>query len=57
MHFDVVEVSGANQYKVKPLELVTTCWPLMVWTSRVVPPEAAVAGRAAGRGRGVTRGR
>jgi len=24
VHFDVVEVSGANQYTVKPEELVTT---------------------------------
>ena len=39
MHFEVVEVSGANQYRVKPAELVTTCWPPMVLTSRAVPPE------------------
>jgi hypothetical protein len=39
VHFDVVEVSGANQYKVKPAELVTTCWPPMVLTAKVAPPE------------------
>ena len=30
MHFEVVDVSGTNQYKVKPLELVTTFVPLIV---------------------------
>jgi hypothetical protein len=30
LHFEVVDVSGANQYKVKPLELVTTFVPLIV---------------------------
>jgi hypothetical protein len=39
VHFEVVEVSGTNQYKVKPAALVTTCWPPMVFAARVVPPE------------------
>jgi hypothetical protein len=30
LHFEVVDVSGTNQYKVKPLELVTTFVPLIV---------------------------
>jgi hypothetical protein len=37
----VVEVSGTNQYKVKPAALVSTCWPPMVFAARVVPPELA----------------
>jgi hypothetical protein len=41
VHFEVVDVSGANQYRVKPAALVTTCWPAMVLTVRVVPPELA----------------
>jgi hypothetical protein len=40
VHFDVVEVSGANQYTVMPAELVTTCWLPMVLTARAVPPAA-----------------
>jgi hypothetical protein len=30
LHFDMVEVSGANQYKVKPLALVRTVLPPIV---------------------------
>jgi hypothetical protein len=36
---DVVDVSGANQYRVKPAELVTTWVPPIVRTIRVVPDE------------------
>ncbi|HEY1625652.1 MAG TPA: hypothetical protein VGG16_17815 [Streptosporangiaceae bacterium] len=31
MHFDIVEVSGANQYKVNPAEFVSTVFPPMVF--------------------------
>src|ERR1700730_10093051 len=37
-HLEVVEVSGANQYSVLPLELVRTAVPLMVVMFTVVPP-------------------
>jgi hypothetical protein len=37
--FDLVEVSGANQYKVKPLELVSTCLPPIVLAASLVPDE------------------
>lgn len=46
MHFEVVGVSGANQYTVNPLEVVTTWVPLIVAVARVLPPEAADAGDA-----------
>ena len=38
---DVVEVSGANQYKVKPAALVSTVVPLIVVLFRVVADELA----------------
>src|ERR1700746_2672097 len=41
VHLDVVEVSGANQYKVKPAALVSTFVPLMVVLISVVPDEPA----------------
>jgi hypothetical protein len=31
VHFDIVEVSGANQYKVNPAEFVSTVLPPMVF--------------------------
>src|ERR1700738_5702128 len=40
VHFEVVEVSGTNQYTVRPLELVSTCWLPMVLAVRVFPPWA-----------------
>jgi hypothetical protein len=43
VHFDAVEVSGANQYRVLPAESVTTCWVPMVLTVRLVPPALAAA--------------
>ena len=44
---DVVEVSGANQYRVKPTELVTTCVPPIVRLVNALPDElAAVPGEA-----------
>ena len=39
MHLDAVEVSGPNQYRVKPPALVSTCVPLMVVAISVVPDE------------------
>jgi hypothetical protein len=36
----VVEVSGANQYKTKPLALVRTWVPLTAAVPRAVPPAA-----------------
>jgi hypothetical protein len=42
VHFDVVEVSGANQYKVKPLALVRTVAPPIVVVFSA-DPEAAGA--------------
>jgi hypothetical protein len=38
---DVVEVSGTNQYKVKPAELVRTFVPLIVVLISVLPDEPA----------------
>jgi len=46
VHFDVVEVSGANQYTVRPAELVSTCWLPMVLAVKVV--ELAAEADAAG---------
>jgi hypothetical protein len=40
LQFEVVEVSGANQYKVNPLALVSTVAPLMVVVFSA-DPEAA----------------
>ena len=52
VHFDVVAVSGANQYKVKPLALVRTVAPPIVavfsadpeaaWADALVPVVAVV---------------
>jgi hypothetical protein len=47
VHLDVVEVSGANQYKVNPAELVSTWVPLIVVVFNAVP-DAADAAPAAG---------
>jgi hypothetical protein len=41
LHFDVVLVSGANQYKVKPLAFVSTVTPPIVLVSSVLPDAAA----------------
>jgi hypothetical protein len=41
VHLDVVEVSGTNQYKVKPAELVSTFVPLIVVLINVLPDELA----------------
>ena len=41
-HFDVVDVSGANEYSVKPLLLVSTVAPAIVAVFR--PPAVAAAG-------------
>jgi hypothetical protein len=38
VHFEVVEVSGTNQYKTKPLALVSTFVPPTVAVARAVPP-------------------
>jgi len=38
LHFDVVLVSGANQYKVKPLELVSTVAPPILAVLSAVAP-------------------
>jgi hypothetical protein len=43
VHLDVVEVSGANQYKVKPAELVSTWVPPIVVVFNAVPDEAPAA--------------
>ena len=50
VHLDVVEVSGTNQYKVKPAELVSTCVPLNVVLFSVVPDEPAAGLDAAAAG-------
>ena len=42
LHFDVVDVSGANEYSVKPLLLVSTVTPAIVAVFTV--PAAAAAG-------------
>jgi hypothetical protein len=39
VHFDVVEVSGTNQYKVNPAEFVTTDVPLIVFAASAAPAE------------------
>ena len=41
VHLDVVGVSGTNQYKVKPAELVSTLAPLIVVLVSVLPDELA----------------
>ena len=41
VHLDVVEVSGTNQYKVKPAELVSTVVPLIVVLLSMLPDELA----------------
>jgi hypothetical protein len=43
LHFEVVDVSGTNQYKVKPLELVTTFVPLIVAVIRAELEAGAAA--------------
>ena len=53
LHFDVVEVSGANQYRVKPWALVSTVTPPIVVVFSALPLaagalEAVVAAGAAG---------
>ena len=48
MHLEVVEVSGANQYNVKPLELVSTCVPLIVVLSTVFALALEAGAEAAG---------
>jgi hypothetical protein len=47
LQFDVVAVSGTNQYSVKPLALVSTVTPPRVAVFRAVPDELAVADAAA----------
>jgi hypothetical protein len=49
VHFDVVEVSGANQYRVKPWALVSTAAPpiVVVFSALLLDagaPEAPAAG-------------
>jgi hypothetical protein len=39
VHLELVDVSGANQYKVKPLELVSTCFPPIVLAASLVPDD------------------
>jgi hypothetical protein len=46
VHFEVVGVSGANQYRTKPLELVRTVVPLTVALWRTPPPAPAAAAEA-----------
>ena len=43
LHFDVVAVSGTNQYKVKPLALVTTVAPPILAVFSALLPAAAGA--------------
>src|SRR5690348_17147081 len=40
LHFDVAAVSGTNQYKVKPLPLVTTVAPPILAVFSALPPAA-----------------
>src|SRR6476646_4345387 len=40
LHFDVVAVSGTNQYKVRPLPLVTTVAPPILAVFSALPPAA-----------------
>jgi hypothetical protein len=47
LHFDVVAVSGANEYSVKPLALVSTVTPPMVAVFRAVPDELTLGEAAA----------
>jgi hypothetical protein len=47
LQFDLVAVSGANEYSVKPLALVSTVTPPIVAVFRAVPDELAVAEAAA----------
>src|SRR5208283_5222358 len=47
LQFDLVAVSGANEYSVKPLALVSTVTPPMVAVDRAVPDELALAEAAA----------
>jgi hypothetical protein len=49
LHFDVVEVSGTNQYRVKPLALVRTVAPpiLAVFSAPLVAAGALEAGAPA----------
>jgi hypothetical protein len=42
LHFDVVAVSGANEYRVKPLALVTTVTPLTCAVFSAPPAAAAL---------------
>src|ERR1700733_4704514 len=44
VHFEVVEVSGTNQYKVSPLAFVSTTFPLMVLVDSTVPAALDDAG-------------
>jgi hypothetical protein len=46
----VVEVSGPNQYRVKPFELVSTAVPLIVLDSTVLPAELELPDPAAAAG-------
>jgi hypothetical protein len=48
LHFDVVAVSGTNQYKVKPLALVTTVAPpILAVFSALLPAAGALEAGAA----------
>jgi hypothetical protein len=42
LHCDVVAVSGANEYRVKPWALVSTAAPLIVVVFSALPDEAAL---------------
>ena len=48
LHFDVVEVSGANQYRVKPWPLVSTLTPPIVVAFSALPLAACAPEFAAG---------
>jgi hypothetical protein len=48
LHFEVVEVSGANQYKVNPLELVSSVALPTFLLDRVVEVEPAAGADAVG---------
>src|ERR1700755_2423987 len=57
LHFDVVAVSGTNQYKVKPLALVTTVAPPILAVFRELLASGAAGGwRRPRRGRPPERG-
>jgi hypothetical protein len=45
LHFEVVEVSGTNQYRVNPLALVSRVAPLTFMVPRA-PPETGAADEA-----------